>query len=72
MGLTAADPLAGIRAQFRPGEGVTYLDTATYGLPPLATVDALERRCGHGRPGRATGSTTGTNRRTRPRATSRR
>jgi selenocysteine lyase/cysteine desulfurase len=42
MGLIAADPLAGIRTQFRPGDGITYLDTATYGLPPLATVDALE------------------------------
>lgn len=42
MGLIAADPLAGIRSQFRPGEGITYLDTATYGLPPLATVEALE------------------------------
>lgn len=42
MGLIAADPLASIRAQFRPGEGVTYLDTATYGLPPLATVEALQ------------------------------
>ena len=42
MGLIAADPLAGIRTQFRPGEGITYLDTATYGLPPRATVEALE------------------------------
>lgn len=42
MGLTAADPLAGIRSQFRPAEGITYLDTATYGLPPMATVEALE------------------------------
>jgi selenocysteine lyase/cysteine desulfurase len=42
MGLIAADPLAAIRTQFRPGEGITYLDTATYGLPPLATVEALE------------------------------
>ncbi len=42
MGLIATDPLAGIRTQFRPAEGVTYLDTATYGLPPQATVDALE------------------------------
>ena len=42
MGLIAADPLAGIREQFRPGEGITYLDTATYGLPPVATVEALE------------------------------
>jgi len=39
----AADALAGIRAQFKPGEGVTYLDSATYGLPPLATVAALQR-----------------------------
>jgi selenocysteine lyase/cysteine desulfurase len=43
VGLTATDPLAGIRTQFRPGEGITYLDSATYGLPPLATVEALER-----------------------------
>jgi selenocysteine lyase/cysteine desulfurase len=42
VGLIATDPLAAIRAQFRPGEGVTYLDTATYGLPPVATVEALE------------------------------
>jgi selenocysteine lyase/cysteine desulfurase len=42
VGLTTTDPLAGIRSQFRPGEGVTYLDTATYGLPPLATVEALD------------------------------
>lgn len=39
---TIAD-LAPIRAQFRPGPGITYLDTATYGLPPQATVDALHR-----------------------------
>jgi selenocysteine lyase/cysteine desulfurase len=42
MGLIATDPLARIRAEFRPGEGISYLDTATYGLPPLATVEALE------------------------------
>ena len=42
MGLITTDPLAGIRSQFRPGEGITYLDTATYGLPPLATVEALQ------------------------------
>jgi len=42
VGLTATDPLAAIRTHFRPAEGVTYLDTATYGLPPLATVEALE------------------------------
>jgi selenocysteine lyase/cysteine desulfurase len=35
--------LAAIRAQFRPGPGVTYLDTATYGLPPQATVDAIHQ-----------------------------
>lgn len=46
MGLTAgARPadIAAIRAQFRPAPGVTYLDTATYGLPPQATVDTLQR-----------------------------
>lgn len=41
--LGATDALAGIRAQFQPGEGITYLDTATYGLPPHATVEALQR-----------------------------
>lgn len=51
MGLTTsptpAEPtaaaLAEIRAQFRPAPGITYLDTATYGLPPQATVDTLHR-----------------------------
>jgi selenocysteine lyase/cysteine desulfurase len=43
VGLTTTDPLAAIRTQFRPGQGVTYLDSATYGLPPLATVEALEQ-----------------------------
>ena len=40
-----ADPadLAAIRAQFHPAPGITYLDSATYGLPPQATVDALDR-----------------------------
>ena len=40
-----ADPadLAAIRAQFHPAPGMTYLDSATYGLPPQATVDALDR-----------------------------
>src|SRR5258708_20301159 len=45
MGLspaTTAD-LAAIRAQFHPADGITYLDSATYGLPPQATVDALDR-----------------------------
>lgn len=41
--MIAADALAGIRAQFKPGEGVTYLDSATYGLPPQETVAALQR-----------------------------
>jgi selenocysteine lyase/cysteine desulfurase len=39
----ATDVLAGIRTAFHPADGVTYLDSATYGLPPQATVDALER-----------------------------
>lgn len=32
-----------IRAQFHPEPGLTYLDTATYGLPPDRAVEALER-----------------------------
>jgi len=43
VGVTTVDALAAIRTQFAPGVGVTYLDTATYGLPPLATVEALQR-----------------------------
>lgn len=45
MGVSAATTadLAAIRAQFRPADGTTYLDSATYGLPPQATVDALDR-----------------------------
>ena len=47
MGVTdvaeLATDLEDIRAQFRPGAGITYLDTATYGLPPLATMEALQR-----------------------------
>ena len=35
--------LGPIRAQFQPAAGITYLDTATYGLPPRATVEALQR-----------------------------
>jgi selenocysteine lyase/cysteine desulfurase len=45
MGLspaTTAD-LAAIRSQFHPADGITYLDSATYGLPPQATVDALDK-----------------------------
>ncbi|HEV8489875.1 MAG TPA: aminotransferase class V-fold PLP-dependent enzyme [Candidatus Limnocylindrales bacterium] len=40
-GAAPAD-LESIRALFHPGVGITYLDTATYGLPPQPTVDALE------------------------------
>ena len=43
MGVIAADVLTGIRAQFQPGPGITFLDSATYGLPPQATVDALQQ-----------------------------
>lgn len=32
-----------IRAQFHPEPGLTYLDTATYGLPPDRAVEALQR-----------------------------
>ena len=39
----ATADLAAIRAQFHPAPGITYLDSATYGLPPQATVDALDR-----------------------------
>ena len=31
-----------IRALFQPESGTTYLDAATYGLPPLPTVHAIE------------------------------
>ena len=33
--------LAAIREQFEPAPGTAYLDSASYGLPPRATVDAL-------------------------------
>src|SRR5262245_65791270 len=32
-----------IRALFHPEPGLTYLDTATYGLPPEPTIRALRR-----------------------------
>ena len=35
--------LAAIRSLFHPAQGIAYLDTATYGLPPQPTVDAMER-----------------------------
>ena len=44
MGVAAPQvDLAPIRALFEPGPGITYLDTATYGLPPRPTVEVLER-----------------------------
>lgn len=36
-----ADPLAHVRALFDPRPGSIYLDSATYGLPPRPTVEAL-------------------------------
>ena len=39
----ASVDLAAIRSLFEPAPGIAYLDTATYGLPPRPTVDALER-----------------------------
>ena len=33
----------GIRALFHPAPGLTYLDTATYGLPPDPTTEAMRR-----------------------------
>ncbi len=38
----ATDPLVGARALFAPAPGLTYLDTATYGLPPRPTVEVLQ------------------------------
>ena len=42
-----------IRALFAPELGVTYLDAATYGLPPASTVDAMERALAGWRSGTA-------------------
>jgi selenocysteine lyase/cysteine desulfurase len=39
----ATDPLAEARALFDPAPGTTYLDTATYGLPPRPTVEVLHQ-----------------------------
>jgi selenocysteine lyase/cysteine desulfurase len=39
--VVATDRLAAVRALFAPAAGTVYLDTATYGLPPRPTVDAL-------------------------------
>jgi selenocysteine lyase/cysteine desulfurase len=42
-----------IRALFAPPPGVTYLDAATYGLPPTPTVEAMERALAGWRSGTA-------------------
>ena len=39
----ATDRLADVRALFEPAAGAIYLDSATYGLPPRPTVDALRQ-----------------------------
>ncbi len=39
--MTAGHPDASIRALFEPADGLTYLDAATYGLPPRSTVEAM-------------------------------
>ncbi|MBV9578307.1 MAG: aminotransferase class V-fold PLP-dependent enzyme [Chloroflexi bacterium] len=39
----ATHTLADARALFEPAPGITYLDTATYGLPPRPTVEALHQ-----------------------------
>jgi selenocysteine lyase/cysteine desulfurase len=39
----APPTLANVRALFEPAPGVVYLDTATYGLPPRPTVEALQQ-----------------------------
>ena len=38
---------------FAPAPGITYLDAATYGLPPTATVEAMERALAGWRSGTA-------------------
>jgi selenocysteine lyase/cysteine desulfurase len=38
-----SEPQADIAALFDPAPGVTYLDSATYGLPPRPTVQALHQ-----------------------------
>src|SRR5882672_5880162 len=38
-----ADALAEIRKLFEPAPGTIYLDSATYGLPPRPTVEAMHR-----------------------------
>jgi selenocysteine lyase/cysteine desulfurase len=38
-----ADPLADVRALFDPAPETIYLDSATYGLPPRPTVEAMHQ-----------------------------
>ena len=38
-----ADALDEVRAFFEPAPGLIYLDSATYGLPPRPTVEAMHR-----------------------------
>ena len=42
-----------IRACFAPGDGIAYLDTATYGLPPEPTVRAMHKALDDWQAGRA-------------------
>ena len=63
------DPI--VRSLFKPAPGLIYLDTATYGLPPLPTVEVMERALPAGSRAPPTGSRTGTSRRTAAGVTSR-
>jgi hypothetical protein len=36
-------PYPSIRSLFEPAPGITYLDAATYGLPPTPSVNVLTR-----------------------------
>src|SRR5260221_3374261 len=47
------DALADIRALFDPSPGTIYLDAATYGLPPRATVAAMHAAIDDWQAGRA-------------------
>src|SRR2546428_8437462 len=40
---TVVDGLREVRALFDPAPGTIYLDSATYGLPPRPTVEAMHR-----------------------------
>ena len=39
MGVIAADFLTGIRAQFQPGPGITFLDSANYAVWAFGAMD---------------------------------